>query len=132
MPTTESKTQFPIVGAFYRPPAQAILSVLAVDTKLTLLAEPENAYDANAIAVWLDPKDIAEGAYAALSEKLNDCGWALTQVLEAEALQLGYIAKNFAAQLKASGAVIDDTPLDVTYGVNASGEPRVRFAVAPY
>ena len=32
----------PIVGAFYRPPAEAILKVLPVGAKLSLFAEPEN------------------------------------------------------------------------------------------
>ena len=42
---------FPIVGAYYHPPAKALIDALAVDTPLLLIAEPDNAYDPNAIAV---------------------------------------------------------------------------------
>jgi hypothetical protein len=123
---------FPIVGMFYRPPAKALIDALAVGTPLLLIAEPENNFDPNAVAVWLHSKDIPEASYTALEETLPPFGWTLEKVLEEEEHHLGYIPKEMAAQLKACGAVKDGEAVEVTFSTSASGAPRVKFAEAPY
>jgi hypothetical protein len=117
----------PIVGSFYRPPAKLLLENLAIGTPLTLLAEPENAYDPNAVAVWLRSADIPAGAYASLGEVLPNFGLTLDAVLEQEQWHMGYVPKEFAMALRHHAVVETSVPLAVTFAVNAKGYPRVRF-----
>ena len=126
------RTTFPIVGMYHRPPALALINVIAIGTPLLLIAEPENAYDPNAIAVWLHSRDIPEAAYGRLRDLLPDYGKTLDDILNEADWQLGYIARDFAAQLRASGAVPTDEPVIVTFAVNAQGAPRAKFAESPY
>lgn len=44
---------YPIVGARYHPPAQAVLDNLPAGTKLLLRRQPDNPYDGNAVQVLL-------------------------------------------------------------------------------
>lgn len=127
-----STNSFPLVGAYHWPPAQALIDALAVDTPLTLWAEPTNQYDPNAIAVFLKSSDIPTGAYDRLAETLPPHGTSLDEVLAQELWQLGYIAKAFAAELKLREIVKDDEPVTVSFALNPQGQPRVRFAEAPY
>ena len=126
MSGTERST-FPIVGMKFRPPAQALINSLAVGVPLTVIAEPENAYDPNAIAVWLYSKDIPEASQEALKETLPSSGFTLDRVLSEEVWHLGYFPKEMAAELKASGAIRDNEPQAATFAVSAQGQARVRF-----
>jgi hypothetical protein len=126
------QTSFPIVGAHYRPPAKTLLGVLSLGTKLTLMAEPENQYDPNAVAVWLNATDIKREAYDLLEEELPAFGFDLAQIIDLENWHLGYIPKAMAAKLREVGAVTPDNPVEVTFSLSPTGEPRVRFEVAPY
>lgn len=117
----------PIVGAFFRPPAKILLEHLAVGTPLTLLAEPTNAFDPNAIAVWVNTADIPSAAHASLEQALPSAGFSLDDILGQSAVHLGYIPKEFAAQLKASATIVDNVDYPVLFSVNAKGAPRVRF-----
>lgn len=127
-----STNTFPIVGMKFRPPALALVDALAVGTPLLLVAEPENAYDPNAIAVWLYAKDIPEGAKVKLEEDLPRFGTDLDTVMAAEQHHLGYIPKEMAAQLKECGAVTNDEPVSVTFSTSSTGAPRVRFEQSPF
>ena len=123
-----SYATMPIVGAFYRPPAALVCSLLPVGQELVLYAEPQNEHDANAVAVWLMTDNIAEATQAALEERLPEHGLTLEQFLAQDEWHLGYIPKELAAQLKATETVIDGTPLNVTFATSATGKPAVRFA----
>jgi hypothetical protein len=125
------RTRFPIVGARHRPPAVALINALPVGAPLTVIAEPENQYDPNAIAVWLYTKDLPEASREALKETGPQSGWPFDKIMAQEVFHLGYIPKELAAELKASGAIRDNEPVDVTFAVNASGQPRVLFTEAP-
>lgn len=48
------QTRYAIVGARFRPPAQQILEILPAGTKLLLVRQPDNPYDAKAVAVMWD------------------------------------------------------------------------------
>jgi hypothetical protein len=120
----------PIVGARFRPPAQGLIAALAVGTKLTLWAEPDNAYDPNAVAVWLNSVDIPLRAHAALEEGLPSYGSSLDTVLSTEKWHLGYIPKELALLLKANGVIENEVPYEVEFSVATTGSPRVRFPVA--
>jgi len=117
----------PIVGAYYRKPAPTLLDCLAVNTPLSLLAEPTNEYDPNAIAVFLASADIPEEALGVLEERLAADGYNIEQILGQTFWHLGYVPKEIAAQMKAAGVVNDEETLAVTFAVDAKGKPRVRF-----
>jgi hypothetical protein len=122
-----SYARLPIVGMFYRPPAKVLVNVIAVGTPLKLLAEPDNPADPNAIAVWVKSSDIPESAHEALEEQLPEYGFCVADILNQDEWHLGYIPKNFAAELKSTGVVTDDKPVDVKFCTNPKGDPRVEF-----
>jgi hypothetical protein len=126
-----SPRTFPIVGAFYRPPAQALLAVLPIGTPLTLIAEPDNPYDPNAIAVWLKSKDIPISAHSSLENTLPPFGFDLDQICAQENWHVGYIPKEMAAALRANGIVEPENEVEVSFAVAANGSPRVAFVEAP-
>lgn len=121
-----SRNTLPIVGMYYRPPAKALIAALPIGTRLYLIAEPENQYDKNAIAVYIHSSDIPVGSHATLEKTLPPFGYDLGRVLTQEAWHLGYIPKNFAAELRSSGAIEPDLPYEVAFSTSAAGEPRVR------
>lgn len=119
----------PIVGAFYRPPAQAVLAVLPVGSPLMLVAEPENPHDQNAVAVWMNTQDIPEASYDKLRTTLPDSGHTLESLLKEGELHLGYIPRELAAKLRGDGTVTEDEPLKGFLLFSPSGTPRVRLGV---
>jgi hypothetical protein len=80
----------PVVGLHFHPPALQIILELAIGTKLTLIREPDNKYDKNAIKVLL-PGFSSTGehadVYARYGCKAEDEG-----NLIGDLLHLGYIA----------------------------------------
>ena len=122
-----STNTLPIVGMFYRPPAKVLIENLAIGTPLFLLAEPDNQFDPNAVAVYLESHNIPEAAHASLEEALPAFGFSLDAVLGQDQWHLGYIPKDFAAQLRQTETVIPNLPVDVTFSTSANGSPRVRF-----
>jgi hypothetical protein len=123
---------FPIVGMYYRPPAKALVETLAIGTPLCLIAEPDNAYDPNAIAVWLSSADLTKEAQEKLELTLPEYGYTLESLLAEEAWHLGYIPKEMAKKLREVEAVGPEEPVEVTFSLSAGGAPRVRFTEAPY
>jgi hypothetical protein len=115
----------PIVGAFYRPPAKALIDVLPIGTPLQLIAEPENPYDPNAVAVYLASEHIPEAAKAKLEETLPLCGFSVEAVMEQQFWHLGYVPKEMASKLRDANVVADE-PVDVTFSTSTNGAPRVR------
>jgi hypothetical protein len=120
---------YPIVGAFYRPPASAILGVLHIGTKLTLRAEPTNEYDPNAIAVYIETSEIKnivanEAAEKLLASEALNSGISLDDILSnASSYHLGYIPRAIAAKIKLNS----DTPAKFTTSLD--GRPSVIFSL---
>jgi HIRAN domain len=118
---------YPIVGAFYRPPASAILGVLPVGTKLTLKAEPTNEVDPNAIAVYIETSEIKtivanEAAEKLLASEALNSGISLDDILSnASSYHLGYIPRAIAAKIKLNS----DTPAKFTTSLD--GRASVIF-----
>lgn len=93
-----------LVGSHFRPPAKALLSALPSGLGLLLVPEPENPYDEDAIAVYLDPQTLAELPEAnqeLLAEALAGTGFDLPSVLEGDessaygsCWKLGFVAKS--------------------------------------
>ena len=115
----------PIVGAFFRPPAKALIEVLAIGTPLFLIAEPDNPYDSNAIAVFLESANIPISAHPILEETLPPFGFSIEQILSQDAWHLGYVPKEMAAKITAQG-ILGSDPYPVTFSTSANGGPRVR------
>jgi len=123
-----TRERYPIVGMFYRPPAKAFINVLAIGTPLIIRAEPDNQTDPNAVAVWLRTSYLGEAALAELDLQLGGFGYKLADVLAREEWHLGYIPKEMAAELRASGRVLPGADYDATFLTNPAGAPRVAFA----
>ena len=82
----------PLTGAFHRPPAKQLLSLLPAGTFLHLEAEPDNPYDEFAIQVWLDPSAIPPIQLPNLDTSLEGTGYTASLILREPRIQLGYIA----------------------------------------
>lgn len=121
-----SKT-FPIRGAYHHPPANEILPRLSVGTPLYILAEPQNPYDVNAIQVWL-PLDALKDDDSDMDSVLAGSGTSIAELkAEQTALMVGYIGKEFAAELRQDLDFALD-PVPATYSVGANGKSHlVRF-----
>lgn len=121
-----SSHTYPIVGAFYRPPAQAILKVLPVGTKLTLIPEPENEFDSNAIAIYLNSSQLSslsDSAKMLLATEALNSGILLEEVLAKPEHHLGYIPRAIAAKLKLS------SELSAKFTTSLDGKPAVIFSL---
>ena len=117
----------PIVGAFYRPPAKMILDNLAVGTPLLLAAEPDNPHDPNAVAVWITTADIPQPTLDVLELNLPNVGLDIESFVSVDQWHLGYIPKEWAAQLRLSGDVGPDTIVHGTFMVGDANKPNFRF-----
>ena len=117
----------PIVGAYYRPPAKALIDALAVGTPLMLMAEPENPYDPFAVAVWLNTSDIPVSANAKLEETLPQFGHDLSSIQAEPCWHLGYVPKEMARTLRENGTVPLNTTVSGKFATAANGAPRVRL-----
>lgn len=118
-----STRTYPIVGAFYRPPAEALLAVLPIGAKLRLVPEDENQYDPNAIAVWLLQASLPE-INDTLAASLASYGVTAEAYTELEDVHVGYLPRDVAAALRAEGM---SAPVDAEFSVNPRGKPLVRF-----
>lgn len=119
--------QCPLVGAFYRPPAQAILKVLPSACPLLVQPEPENPHDPNAIAIWVATTSIPEAAYGPLEETAGGFGFSLDDILAALSWHLGYIAKEYAAALV--DMVNSEATTRATLSFDTKGKPQVLLEI---
>lgn len=110
---------YPIVGGFYRPPANALLKFMPQGTSLILRPEPENAYDPNAIQVLVQGASIPFDPD--LDEALLGYGTDIAAVRDTYEIHLGYIPRGFAATM----TLQDEIP--GTFGFDAKGKPLVRI-----
>lgn len=97
--------KFKIVGAHFRPPAKVVLHNLAVGTELQLIPEPDNPHDPNAIAVHLDPNNIAEDLREDMDNALASQASSMDALLEMETVHLGYIPRVEAEHISLPGPV---------------------------
>lgn len=132
--TRASLHTYPIVGAFYHPPAKAILNTLPIGTNLFLRPDSKGATtisdhdDPTAIAVYIDISEIEE---IITNEKLKqtflgelaNSGYSLDEVLDSGTLHLGYIPKNSASKL-----VVPDFH-KAKFTTTIDGKPAITFNV---
>src|SRR5215831_4605762 len=83
----------PLVGSHFRPMAKPILAILPIDHPLELKAEPDNAYDPNAVAVIVDMTEWPESKMNLLQEMIGgdmDAEYVCKQMGQ---IHLGYLAR---------------------------------------
>lgn len=90
-----------LVGAHFRPPAEAVLAVLPAGCALEIRPEPDNPHDSNALAVWLRTANIPPTSYPQLTERLPGYGTSIENLLLEEEIQLGYVARSEAGEIAA-------------------------------
>lgn len=116
-----------LVGMRFRPPALEITQSLKPGDKLLARREPDNAYDPNAIAIFLDPAQfdtVEDRNAAALLESLaQELAWPEVPDLP---LQLGYInreaAEVISGQMDQSGV----SEVECIHQLSFSGKPIVK------
>lgn len=121
-----SSTITPIVGAHYRPPAKAILSVLPAGAPLWLQPEPTNEFDPNAIKVIVHTDAIPESQLGELELRASGFGYSLEQIQAELAWHLGYIPKDRAAELIRYA----DHFLGGELCFAADGRPQIKINIA--
>jgi hypothetical protein len=92
-----------IVGARHHKPAVQIFQALPAETKLLLVPEPTNPYDANAIQVRLKPDAIPEWVERDLEELLLPTEFTLADLKSQDSIMLGFIPKEIAAEISLPG-----------------------------
>lgn len=97
---TESEgATWPIVGMYFRPPAQAIIDVLPSGCALILEPEPTNEFDPNALRILVETKNIPEEKHEMLNERALSFGFAIEDILAEKRWHLGYLPKTIAARI---------------------------------
>lgn len=87
--------QYPIVGSRHRKPADEVLNALPGGAQLTLVPEPYNEFDTNAISVWVYMPKVEQTPM--LTRVLNKYAEVLLNVGN---YQLGYLPREAAKYLK--------------------------------
>lgn len=96
----------PLVGMRFHPPATAILQCLPAGAPLVLVPEPENPYDANAIAVRVATAAVPLDQHPKLALTLGGFGYDLDQFLAEPEWDLGHVKANNNQDPTASSAAI--------------------------
>ncbi len=110
---------YSIVGSNFYPPAAAILNNLPIGILLELIPEPENQYDENAIAVWINGELIPENNLLALNIEALKSG-CTSDDIKAQFWHLGYLPRQTAAFL---------APFSQSTGrflIGSDGKPKVE------
>lgn len=128
-----------LVGMHFNPPAKWVIEHLRSGTKLKLMPEPDNPYDANAVKVFVaDGEEVPEGQQAELESKLAGTSFGLEDVstmISAGSLLLGHLAAENGkplAQAQGSGAIGN---LSIARAIDESGlsmeEAEASLGFAP-
>lgn len=114
----------PIVGAKFHPPALGLLNSFPIGQPLELIPEPENKFDPNAIAVWLDGREWQVRRPVPDTIESTICSFGYTsEDIFLDYWHLGYIPKEKAKDLTLSGPVLGK------FCVGSNGGPRVEFEI---
>lgn len=129
-----------ITGSFAKLPGAQVLAVLPAGAKLRLVPEPENPYDAAAIRVECVQSAIPPSQYQELADRLEGTGWAISDVQELEAINLGFVAASDGKPLARAGLTVGnrevaaraqqlglEAPWDAELCFGPSGEPMLRL-----
>lgn len=95
-----------ITGGFAKVPGGAVQQVLAKGTELQIVPEPTNPYDPHALQVWVSVEEIPQSQMQELADRLEGTGWDMAAVMEAERIQLGFVASSSGKPLQKLGWTI--------------------------
>ena len=115
---------YPIVGAFYRKPADVLLNNLPIGAVLFLRRDPDNPVDVNAIAVWL-PQNSFPNQNEDIEQAIQGRGWDVVEFYSWESFHVGFLPKEVAAKLVSKIPVGKDIP--GIFSVSPTGKPQIRF-----
>lgn len=118
-----------IRGMGFHPPAKAILEVLRTGVGLELVREASNKYDANAVQVWVAPDQVDDEDRSNLEILLAGYGKTLEDFDEAPRWMLGFVGKEFAAQI---APMLDDEAGDepqATLSFSGAGKPQAEITI---
>jgi hypothetical protein len=119
----------------FRPPAKAILGVLPANCPLLVVPEPDNAYDANALQVFVPSAAIPQSQHSELDSAASLYGTSLAEILAQERWHLGYVKATEALHLQPricaallAGQTIDATAsYPATLSFDSAGKPLVAL-----
>ena len=116
----------PIVGAHFRPPAKALLSILPTGTALLARPEPENEHDPNAIMVVLLTSSIPHSHAPAIATAVAGYGFSSDDIFEAAEWHVGYIPAKISVFLapKMGGQEAQGT---LTFDL--AGKPKINLPI---
>lgn len=130
---TQESRLFVLAGAYFRPPANALIAVLPIGTDLRLEEEPTNVYDPFAVRVWARVDSVPVSALETFATTLEGYGFALEDL--PEEIMLGYIGASGGKPCLREGAPGNrELPPGVTTGTLAyfaSGSPAVAVPGTP-
>jgi hypothetical protein len=125
---------YPIVGMYYRPPAQALVDSLPVGTPMILRADPHGEVsgsahnDPTAICIVMRTEAVAAEtlANAEFIAALSRYGTSIDDFLAEPEWHIGFVPKELAYEATNSGfpAGVD---IPGIFSVSANGKPRIRF-----
>lgn len=116
------QSTYPIVGARFHPPAEAIIKALPRGVTLAIVPEPENPHDENALAVWV-PLEAISANLKELEDDLPGYGLDLGTFVAQSSWQLGYLPKEVALRLKGK------TLGNLTLGFDSKGKPTINLTI---
>ena len=137
MEKEQNEYLLPLVGMYFRPPAEGIVKALTSGQRLYLRPEPTNQYDPYAVQVLVRSGDVREEVVrSVLAMHLMGYGKTLEEFDEEREWHLGYIKKEFARDLQpmlfsearvepeavTSGEVGDETCVDYPCELAFEGE----------
>ena len=145
MEKEQNEYLLPLVGMYFRPPAEGIVKALPSGARLYLRPEPTNQYDPYAVAVLLRSSDVTkEEVRAVLEMHLMGYGCSLEEFDNVPEWHLGYIKKEFARDLQPmlfseagvepdeetflNGTIVADWPCELAFeGEKGKAMVRVRI-----
>lgn len=116
-----------LVGMHFRPPAKILLGCLKGGAPLTLVPEPTNAFDSNAIAVFVETSTLLNPEWSeteSLELLLPNVEHSIASLQTQEAWQLGYIPKEEAAEIV---HLFQNLPLPCTLANTADGKSAALY-----
>lgn len=119
----------PLVGSYFRPPATLVLKGLLGGSVVTLVPEPSNPYDENAIAAYACPSDM-EQDYAAsteLADGLEGMGREIQELLAEPNIHLGYVARTHTAIVREHFGHDYGTPVGSRLVWGGDGKPWLEL-----
>ena len=123
----------PLVGMFFRPPAQAIVENLPIGLPLNLNHEPYNPFDPNAIMVTIDlrllPDQMNPKNWDSMNQTLALHGWDMDSLLslcenEGYQFHLGYMARTHNIRAL---PMMQDPDHKAIFTLNPQGKPAIEL-----